>query len=109
MTVRALHERRFDVRDIRGTSDEGLPDKLIWELALEEGRLLITTDRGFTQYREEHHHGILIIRLRQPNREKIHNRVMEAINKFNENEWPGMLVVMRDSVQSVWKKQVDDV
>lgn len=35
--------------------------------------------------------------------EKIHQRLMHAINDIPENQWSGLLVVMRDSVQSVWQ------
>ncbi|HTD86465.1 MAG TPA: hypothetical protein VK850_07790 [Candidatus Binatia bacterium] len=44
---------------------------------------------------------ILIVRLRQPNEAKIHDRVMRAIKQFAESEWPGLLVTMRHTVQSV--------
>ena len=80
-------------------------DDLLWEIAQNEQRLLITTDKGFAQHRSEPHHGILIVRLRQPNEQKIHDRVMQAIARFDENEWAGLLVVMRDAVQSVWREQ----
>ncbi len=69
----------------------------------DESRLLITTDKGFTQHRNESHQGILIIRLRKPNQNKIHQRIMKAFNEFSEDEWNGALVVMRDTVQSVWR------
>ena len=103
MTVRALCEMGYDVRDIRGTSDEGMTDDALWELVQREGRLLITTDKGFTWHREELHHGILIVRLKQPNRHKIHQRVMQAMTQFAADEWRGLLVVMRDVMQSVWR------
>ena len=102
-TVRALRAMGYDVRDIRGTGEEGMADNALWEIVQEEERLLITTDKGFTQHREEPHHGILIVRLRQPNRHKIHQQVMQAITQFAAEEWPGLLVVMRDRVQSVWR------
>jgi len=103
MTVRALREMGHDVLDIRGTADEGMIDDAIWEMIQHEERLLITTDKEFTQYRGELHHGILIVRLRQPNRRKIHQRVMQAMSQFSAKEWYGLLVVMRDVVQSVWR------
>jgi hypothetical protein len=28
---------------------------------------------------------------------------MQAINKYTEDEWKGLMVVMRDVVQSSWK------
>ncbi|MEA1863730.1 MAG: DUF5615 family PIN-like protein [Euryarchaeota archaeon] len=103
MTVRALREMGHDVRDIRGTADEGMTDDALWELVKREGRLLITTDKGFTQHRYELHYGILIVRLKQPNRHKIHQRVMQAMTQFAAEGWQGLLVVMRDVMQSVWR------
>jgi len=100
-TVQELRALGHDVLDIRGTPDQGMDDDVLWARLMKEGRLLITTDKGFTQHREESHFGILIVRLRQPNEEKIHNRVMQAMQQFAEPEWPRLLVVMRDTVQSV--------
>jgi predicted nuclease of predicted toxin-antitoxin system len=103
MTVLMLREMGNDVRDIRGTADEGITDNALWKIAQREERLLITTDKGFTQHRDELHHGILIIRLRQPNRHKIHQRVMYAMAQFAAEEWLGLFVVMRDVMQSMWR------
>lgn len=103
MTVQALRGMGHDVCDIRGTPDEGMPDADLWARAQREARLLITTDKGFTEYRLTPHHGVLIVRLRQPNRLKIHQRVLQAMAQFPENEWPGLLVVMRDVAQSTWR------
>jgi len=103
MTVQALREMGHNVLDIRGTVNEGIPDDTLWEIIQKDKRLLITTDKGFTQHRNERHHGILIIRLRQPNRHKIHQRVMQAITQFSSEKWFGLLVVMRDIVQSLWR------
>ncbi len=82
-----------------------MPDKDIWDLIQNEGRMLITTDKGFMQYRIIHHKGILIIRLKRPNRFKIHNRTMKAITQFSEEEWNGLIVVMRDNIQSISRLQ----
>jgi predicted nuclease of predicted toxin-antitoxin system len=103
MTVRALREAGHDVLDIRGTANQGMKDPPLWEMAQAEGRLLVTTDKGFTQRRRESHAGLLVVRLRQPNRQKIHERVMRAVEQFSESEWPGLTVVMRDAVQSLWR------
>jgi len=100
MTADGLRKLGYDVKDIRGTADEGLADSDLWSTAMAGGRLLITTDKGFTEYRGDPHHGILIVRLRQPNRLKIHQSVMRAIGRFQEAEWPGLLVVMRDATMS---------
>ena len=105
MTVAALRALGHDVRDIRGTPNEGLRDDALWEVAQREERLLITTDKGFAHYRMGPHHGILIIQLRQPNRRRIHRRIMQALERFVDTEWPGLLVVMRDAAQSAWQGQ----
>ena len=100
MTVNRLRSLGHDVKDIRGTQSQGLPDRDLWNVATTEHRVLITTDKGFTEYRWIAHHGILIVRLRQPNRLKIHDSVMLAIGSFKEPEWPSLLVVMRDTTMS---------
>lgn len=100
VTVERLRELGHDVRDVRGTRQQGMADSEIWGLAIEDKRLLITTDKGFTEYRSVPHHGILIVRLRQPNRQKIHESVVHAITRFKEAQWPGLLVVMRDATIS---------
>jgi uncharacterized protein with PIN domain len=55
-------------------------------MAQKDGMLLITTDKGFAQKRHEKHNGVLIIRLKQPNRLRIHQKAMQAMNKFKERE-----------------------
>ena len=100
-TAEELRRLGHDVLDIRGTADQGMDDDVLWARVINEGRLLITTDKGFAQHRSESHHGILIVRLRQPNEAKIHDRVLRTMKHFSESEWPGLLVVMRDAVQSV--------
>ena len=100
MTVAALRELGHNVRDIRGTNVQGLEDRGLWAVAMSEQRLLITTDKGFTEYRGMAHYGILVVRLRQPNRQKIHDRVMLALRQLKSWEWGGALVVMRDRTMS---------
>jgi predicted nuclease of predicted toxin-antitoxin system len=102
MTVAALREAGHDVRDIRGTKNEGMDDVSLWKLTQRESRLLITTDAGFVQYRSTLHHGLLIVRLKQPNRLRIHERIMQALRQVPEKKWPGLLMVMRDIAQSAW-------
>ncbi|MGO4884321.1 MAG: DUF5615 family PIN-like protein [Bryobacteraceae bacterium] len=100
MTVDALRELGNDVKDIRGTPAQGLLDSELWRVAGDEARLFITTDKGFSEFRILPHHGILIVRLRQPNRQKIHHAVMRAIQRFQEAEWRNLFVVVRDTTMS---------
>ena len=105
ITVEELRSKGFDVADIRGSAEQGITDKVLWLKAQQEKRLLITTDKGFSIHRDEAHHGILIVRLKQPTRLKIHQRVMQAITNYAEQQWHGLMVVMRDVVQSSWKSR----
>ncbi|NHM28252.1 DUF5615 family PIN-like protein [Desulfofundulus sp. TPOSR] len=88
-TVQVLRELGHEVFDHRGTPKEGIADRDLWKIVLRLKCLLITTDKGFVNKRSERHYGIIIVRLRQPNRKKIHERVLRAINQFREDEWPG--------------------
>jgi predicted nuclease of predicted toxin-antitoxin system len=84
VTVDRLRAHGHDVRDIRGSGKQGIADAELWYIAISEGRLLITTDKGFAEYRATRHNGILIVRLRQPNRIKIQHSVMAALERFGE-------------------------
>ena len=101
MTADQLRAMGHDVLDIRGTERQGMFDDELWPLAQTEQRMLVTTDKGFSEHRDEPHYGLLIVRLRQPNEQRIHVRILAAFRQFTERDWPGLLVVMRDAVQSV--------
>ena len=109
MTANELSSLGHNVMDIRGTDLEGIDDEELWKIVLKEKRLLISTDKGFVRNRHEKHYGILIIRLKQPNRLKIHQKVMKGISLFNEKDWPRMTVVMQDIFHSTWKRKERDL
>ena len=88
-TVEELRGLGHDVLDICGTSDQGIDDDKLWARMLNERRLLIRLTRGLRNTGGESHPGVLIVRLRQPNEAKIHERVMRALRQFSESEWPG--------------------
>ncbi len=106
MTLAALRQRGHDVVDVRGTALEGASDAALWRLAQGQGRLLITTDRGFASERHAPHFGVLIVRLRKPNRHRLHERIVQVLARFPPNSWPGRLVVARDTVLTVWPHSV---
>jgi hypothetical protein len=55
LTVSTLRSRGDDVLDVRGTSQQGIFDDALWSLAQTQGRILITTDKGFARHRSEDH------------------------------------------------------
>lgn len=73
-SVTELRGAGHEVIDIRGTSAQGAPDDVLWATAQQAAAVLITTDKGFARTLNEPHHGVLVIRLRQPNRQRIHER-----------------------------------
>ena len=101
VTVSELRTLGHDVLDVRGTQRQGMFDDELWSLAQAEQRVLVTTDKGFSEHRDERHCGILVIRLRQPNEAKIHVRILAAFRQFTDRDWPGLLLIVRDAVQSV--------
>ena len=100
-TVHALRALNHDLLDLRGTPREGAPDEVLWQIAENEQRVLITTDKGFARRTLKPHHGLLIITLRQPNRQKIHERVLLAFSQYEPHQWPNLTVFMRDTVQAI--------
>jgi predicted nuclease of predicted toxin-antitoxin system len=74
----------------------GHSDREIWEAAQKESRFLITQDLDFSDLRQfapGSHHGILLVRLRSPNRRELIERVGELFQKENVGEWAGCFVV----------------
>jgi predicted nuclease of predicted toxin-antitoxin system len=102
-TVDTLRSNGHLVSDLRGTPDQGAEDPDVWNMALREKALLITTDKGFTNHRSEPQFSILVIRLRQPNLAKIHARIMLAMSRHKTADWPNLTLVMRDTVQSEFR------
>ena len=100
--VDELKRRNWDVLDIRGTADEGMDDHVFWKKVQSAERLFITTDKGFAQHRDERHFGLLIVNLKHPNSTKIYSRVFHALDQFDS--WQNRLVVIRVTVQTVWKQ-----
>lgn len=76
ITVEELRAMGHDVLDIRGTERQGMSDNHLWALAQNEQRTLVTTGKGFSTHRDDPHYGLLVVRLRQPNEQRIHARVM---------------------------------
>jgi uncharacterized protein with PIN domain len=100
-TVNWLIERGHDVKDVRRTPQQGLDDAQLWELAQREKRLLISTDRWFLRYRNTSHSGVLVVLLSQPERLRIHGKIIQVFGQFAPEEWLGLTVRARDNLQSI--------
>lgn len=85
--------------DLRGTPDEGCDDKRVLERAIAEHAILLTTDRDFFHTigaETPNHPGIVVVALKQPNRERILDRLDWIINHFTPDVFPGRVFQLRD-------------
>jgi predicted nuclease of predicted toxin-antitoxin system len=91
-----LQELGHDVHTLHDERLIGHADSEIWEAAQKESRFLITQDLDFSDTRRfapGSHHGILLIRLRSPNRRNLIGRIGELFQKENAGEWARCFVV----------------
>lgn len=74
----------------------GHSDKDVWEAAQKESRFLITQDLDFSDSRKfapGSHCGILLLRLRSPNRRALMERIKEIFEQENVSDWKACFVV----------------
>lgn len=89
--------------DVHTTADEGLAggsDEHIWAAAQRENRFLITQDLDFSDLRAFSpgtHHGILLIRLRDPNRIDLTRRLETLFRTEPVDTWADCVVVATDT------------
>ena len=88
----------------------GRADAEIWEATQRESRFLITQDLDFSDVRQfapGSHHGVLLVRLRSPNRGELMDRVEELFQNENVGEWAGCFVVATERKIRVLKPKRD--
>ncbi|MBI1767893.1 MAG: DUF5615 family PIN-like protein [Bacteroidetes bacterium] len=74
----------------------GHDDKGVWEAAQATGRFLITQDLDFSDIRRfipGTHHGLLLVRLRNPSRTALVQRVQTLFQMENVELWKACFVV----------------
>ncbi len=87
------------VFDLRGTSREGCADQDIFAEAQDHSAIFLTTDRDFFHtipHLFEHHAGVVVIALRQPNREGILAKLEWILNKLSPSEFSNRTIQLRD-------------
>ena len=73
-----LIELGHEVFDVRGTELQGTDDNSLFELAQRKNAVLLPTDRDFyhtVPLKYSNHFGVVVIALKQPNREAILRRL----------------------------------
>lgn len=97
--VRVLSRHGHDVDTV---SDEGLTgkdDALVWRKAQQAGRFLITQDLDFSdirRFRPGTHHGLLLVRLREPGRLALTARLRSLFATEKTDDWSGCFIVLTD-------------
>lgn len=82
--------------------DEGLTganDEQVWDAAQQERRFFITQDLDFSdlrRYAPGGHHGVLLVRLRDPGREALYLRIRSLFDKESVENWAGCFVVVTE-------------
>jgi predicted nuclease of predicted toxin-antitoxin system len=92
----ALRELGREVHTLFDERLAGQADADIWEATQKEGRFLIMQDLDFSDLRKfapGSHQGILLVRLRSPNRRDLAERIAELFQKENAGDWAGCFVV----------------
>ena len=82
--------------------DEGVngrSDDVVWDRAQRDGRFLITQDLDFSDIRKfapGTHYGILLIRMRDPSRRSLEERVGRLFSMDESRSWGRGLIVATD-------------
>ena len=103
-----LSDLGHDVHTVRDEGLTGHSDREVWDAAQKESRFLITQDLDFSDsriFRPGNHHGVLLVRLRPPNRQSLINRVVELFQQENAASWLSCFVVATDRKVRVSKPQ----
>lgn len=102
---RYLVSRGHTVFDIRGSSEEGIDDLHIFKLAQQKEAVFLTTDRDFFHtipHLFPRHFGIVIIALRQPNRQAILSRLYWFIERYEKETLNGKAYLLREHSYKVY-------
>ena len=92
-------ERGFSFVDIRGTEYEGANDTILFRLAQEHHAVFITTDRDYYHtipLLAKEHCGLVVIALRQPNKQRILERLDWFMDRFESCDIQNKVFELRD-------------
>ena len=98
--------------DVDSVPDEKLasrPDAEIWAAAQRAPRFLITQDLDFSDIRQfapGTHHGLLLVRLAQPGRRALADRIRMIFESENVERWSRCFVVATDrKIRVKWARR----
>jgi len=77
----------------------GVSDQILWNSCCDEGRVLLTQDLDFSdvnRFVPGTHPGIIVLRLKEPNRRALHNYVSRLFETEDVRRWSGCIVIASD-------------
>ena len=86
----------------------GRDDDVVWRAAQRDGRFLITQDLDFADARRfvpGTHHGLLLVRLPQPGRTALFDRIAEVFQFEKVEDWGGCMVTATSRKVRVRRKE----
>lgn len=93
--VQLLATLGHDVDTVPAEDIAGEDDDVVWRAAQADGRFLVTQDLDFSdarKYAPGTHHGLLLVRLPQPGRIALQDRVTSLFRTEAVDTWSGCMV-----------------
>lgn len=107
--VALITARGHEWADIRGTDLEGSDDAVIFSVAQQQSAVFLTTDRDFfhtVPHIIKNHSGVVVVALRQPNRQSILRRLEWFLDHFENTEIRNTVFELRDHTYVVFPSPV---
>ena len=108
--VSVLAEMGHDVDTVPSEHIAGSNDAVVWQAAQAGHRFLVTQDLDFTdirKYTPGTHHGLLLVRLPQPGRTALFERIAALFQIENVESWGGCLVIATPNKVRVRRRPAD--
>lgn len=97
--VPVLQRLGHDVDTVPQENLTGSNDTNVWKATQAAGRFLITQDMDFSdsrKYKPGSHCGLLLLRLMDPSRQNLLNRILTVFETVESKTWGGCNVVVTD-------------
>jgi predicted nuclease of predicted toxin-antitoxin system len=97
--VDALKALGHDVDTVEGEGLAGHPDPEVWTAAQKEKRVVVTQDLFFADVRQHppgEHPGVVLIRMGEPGRDGVYDRVLEVFKAEDTAGWEACNVVITE-------------
>jgi predicted nuclease of predicted toxin-antitoxin system len=95
--VDVFAEAGHDVDTVVNQGLAGHPDAAVWQSAQQSGRFFVTQDLDFSdarRFKPGTHQGILLVRLRDPGRQALRERLEDLFRTEEVDAWKGCFVVV---------------